>query len=161
MPSFPDDDVTVPLQHDRPRPPPRYCTSEQADKVLYPHCPREFRVMDYRMQVVAREIRGHAADLVMLQVCGPGGRAGGDAGFRFVSSLTLRWRRRRRSPAGATYEASLTCFSKVWTHPQRARLAFTRSGWTVVARLCRERLVTVNENNIFARPALAPGGACV
>lgn len=46
----------------------RYCTSDQADKVLYPHCPKKFRAMDYRMQMVAREIRGHAADLIMLQV---------------------------------------------------------------------------------------------
>ncbi|CAN0164706.1 unnamed protein product, partial [Ectocarpus sp. 4 AP-2014] len=44
-----------------------YCTSEQADKVLYPHCPKEYRAMDYRMQMVAREVRGHAADLIMLQ----------------------------------------------------------------------------------------------
>ncbi|CAN0047140.1 unnamed protein product [Ectocarpus sp. 13 AM-2016] len=46
-----------------------YCTSEQADKVLYPHCPKEYRAMDYRMQMVAREVRGHAADLIMLQEC--------------------------------------------------------------------------------------------
>eukprot|EP00903_Cladosiphon_okamuranus_P010394 g9832.t1 len=46
-----------------------YCTSEQADKVLYPYCPKEFRVLDYRMQMVTREIRGHAADLIMLQEC--------------------------------------------------------------------------------------------
>lgn len=36
--------------------------------MLYPHCPKEFRAMDYRMQMVTREIRGHAADLIMLQV---------------------------------------------------------------------------------------------
>ncbi|CAN0481523.1 unnamed protein product, partial [Ectocarpus sp. 8 AP-2014] len=46
-----------------------YCTSEQADKVLYPYCPKEYRAMDYRMQMVAREVRGHAADLIMLQEC--------------------------------------------------------------------------------------------
>lgn len=79
----------VPLENDHPSPttflhaiPLRYCTSEQADKVLYPHCPREFRVMDYRMQMVAREIRGHAADLIMLQVLCWGG--GGDCRLCFV-----------------------------------------------------------------------------
>ncbi|CAN0127836.1 unnamed protein product, partial [Scytosiphon promiscuus] len=46
-----------------------YCTSEQADEVLYPYCAKEFRAIDYRMQMVAREIRGHAADLIMLQEC--------------------------------------------------------------------------------------------
>ena len=46
----------------------RYCTSTQADEVLYPHCPKEFREADYRLQMVAREIRGYGADLVMLQV---------------------------------------------------------------------------------------------
>ncbi|CAM9309857.1 unnamed protein product [Pylaiella littoralis] len=46
-----------------------YCTSEQADKVLYPHCPKEYRIMDYRMQMVTREVRGHGADLIMLQEC--------------------------------------------------------------------------------------------
>ncbi|CAN0206293.1 unnamed protein product, partial [Laminaria digitata] len=47
----------------------RYCTSAQADKILYPHCPKEYREEGYRMQMVAREIRGHGADLIMLQEC--------------------------------------------------------------------------------------------
>lgn len=46
----------------------RYCTSTQADEVLYPYCKKEFRAADYRLQVVAREIRGYRADLIMLQV---------------------------------------------------------------------------------------------
>lgn len=46
----------------------RYCTSTQADKVLYPYCKKEFRAADYRLQVVAREIRGYGADVIMLQV---------------------------------------------------------------------------------------------
>lgn len=46
----------------------RYCTSAQADEILYPHCPKEYREEGYRMQVVAGEIRGHGADLIMLQV---------------------------------------------------------------------------------------------
>lgn len=46
----------------------RYCTSTQADEILYPYCPKEYREEDYRMQMVAREIREHGADLIMLQV---------------------------------------------------------------------------------------------
>lgn len=52
----------------RDSPSSRYCTSAQADEILYPHCPKEYREEGYRMQMVAREIRGHGADLVMLQV---------------------------------------------------------------------------------------------
>lgn len=46
----------------------RYCTSAQADEVLYPHCPRAFREAEYRMQVVLREVRSYGADLLMFQV---------------------------------------------------------------------------------------------
>lgn len=46
----------------------RYCTSAQADEVLYPHCPRAFREAEYRMQVALREVRSYGADLLMFQV---------------------------------------------------------------------------------------------
>lgn len=46
----------------------RYCTSAQADEILYPYCPKEYREQGYRMQMVTREIREHKADLIMLQV---------------------------------------------------------------------------------------------
>lgn len=73
----------------------RYCTSEQADKVLYPYCPKEYRAMDYRMQMVAREVRGHAADLIMLQVRSVVGGAivvggsGGDGGDGMILGMAL------------------------------------------------------------------------
>lgn len=47
----------------------RYCTSLEADEVLYSHCPKQYREANYRMQMVLRELRGYGADLLMLQVC--------------------------------------------------------------------------------------------
>ncbi|CAM9231739.1 unnamed protein product [Sphacelaria rigidula] len=45
----------------------RYCTSAQADEMLYTYCPKKYREADYRMQVVLRELREYDSDIIMLQ----------------------------------------------------------------------------------------------